>query len=667
MSDVSSITDYASKIVDGVEAQYRFKTGKSDSLRLLKSINLILEYNDHDPVANPISDFVNADGLMWNNYGIGQLEESASGAAVAGQLATKGEVDPKTDDRADVDFVVKFHRNSHSTKARVRNFADQEMEHEYNIGLIINILRAVCPNFAMVLGKFECSADWSEVKDSRSGAVISIDNIDFCGGPAGADKTKFLIYESVKSPMDLRKYLISCLEMRSHPVFEFNSRNGLTAVYQALAAASLAEDAIGMYHQDEHFANILVSPLAANGSVSGTDVFTYILKGKTISFETDVLVSFIDYGRTVIQRPGFPAGCQEAAKTWPNPGAGYGNVICGGAGMPNFGKCQFMWSLVHAVNVVQPTDNLGQAIVDVLGQYTITGLSETNRILSFRSGLVNLGRILKKDKFGSGEFNQLIQSDYFTGKSIFFFYRYVHLIETQNLREKALEIMNKYMMHVYGVDYIALSYMEILDHIHKSIMNRLTDITREQQDFLGIPEEDKVQWSSLYTEDEVEDIVLKTDNPKIFTFERWFADLLNDYGESGDMEDNLLGVNSPIGGDYMLGFFTYHLFNTHGVKSYVDKILNSSNLFMCYTNFVFQYIPNGPTDSILLDNDLIESNLVNAFDPEDCSINNLDDFEKEYYLNELVYDGGWGPAVIPMNPEESNSNQNLGSMSDFNF
>ena len=141
----------------------------------------------------------------------------------------------------------------------------KRFDHEWEIGMYTNLFRAICPNFALVLGKFDCTGSWSNVGSSVKGLSI-------CGSKG--EGTPYLIYEAVKQPTQLYDWLID------NALKYENYTKTLHTLYQSMAALSLAEG-IGWRHNDEHMMNLLVSPLDSVSGTLQTDIFTYILTDKS--------------------------------------------------------------------------------------------------------------------------------------------------------------------------------------------------------------------------------------------------------------------------------------------------------------------------------------------------------------------------------------------------
>lgn len=575
-SDEPTQVKFHSDIVRGIldTSTYRFKTGEIESLNLLKNITTILDLISDNEGNNPISDFIHNKQLRWDNFGISAPGQSASGVAIAGLLSSKPEP-IFSRKKVDIDFVIKFHNKSKERNQRIQEKISEEIFHEYNIGLITNILRAICPNFAMMLGLFECDAVWRDLDGGLGGRKL--DSITFCGISTPTPKTKFLVYESVKKPQDLSDYLIRCFSNAvSKGGFVYNSRNGLLALYQALCALSIAEDSLGWYHQDEHFGNILVSPLIANGHEDGEDLFTYVLdSGSIISFETDVLVSLIDYGRTSVQRPEFPKGCSGYKESWPDV-KGHLKYTCGGLGSPAFGKCQFMSFLFYSISQIPYfEDDLGNSLSNFLSQFRFDmRMAQTFDDITLSSG-ISLGRALMNHQINIYSFAE-------RKLSIFDFNKIIYSIQDRSLQTELLGVVSEFMIEMYGVDIINMRYESILSYIHENIM----------------------EGSTLYTEEEVEDLVVKYENknPKIFTFQNWFEEAI-----SQKLKPAIL--------DASIEYLVENILSDH-VSDFYYKVLDSANTFLCYVSFIFQDSP-GVIQEFASADDLINIEVLEAWDG-DC-------------------------------------------------
>lgn len=143
--------------------------------------------------------------------------------------------------------------------------------HELVVGKVMNKLRAYIPNFAYVLGSFECGPPvvTSPTSKKDNGKLIS-----WC---RGGRKVRYIIYEFIQNAVSLHDYLKTC------SVQEF-----MDIYLQMNYALMTAYNENGFTHNDLHLENILVR------SVPGFEEFYIPYEGDYVYGSK--IATFIDYG-----------------------------------------------------------------------------------------------------------------------------------------------------------------------------------------------------------------------------------------------------------------------------------------------------------------------------------------------------------------------------------
>jgi hypothetical protein len=151
-------------------------------------------------------------------------------------------------------FVVKAPR-------RPTQGSKDEMTHEYFVGLQTNKLRSQIPNFAYVLGSFECSPPWLDstgwktlnaTSDSIQKAGLTKDRrtYAYCSSINPNDRVKYLIYENVQNSVSFEDFVKTC-----------TLEQYLNVLTQVVFAIGMAADQVGFTHYDLHGENVLVKKL----------------------------------------------------------------------------------------------------------------------------------------------------------------------------------------------------------------------------------------------------------------------------------------------------------------------------------------------------------------------------------------------------------------------
>lgn len=163
-----------------------------------------------------------------------------------------------------------------------REFTENATNHELVVGKILNNLRSIIPNFAFILGSFECGPPIikPDVGINRRGK----DKImTWC---RGGEKVKYMMYENVVGAKSFYDFCKDC-----------TAQEYIDILIQVNYALMVAYKKFGFTHYDLHGENILIKPIKDHPDgvyipYSGDFVFA-----KSIA-------TFIDYGSSHIYLPG---------------------------------------------------------------------------------------------------------------------------------------------------------------------------------------------------------------------------------------------------------------------------------------------------------------------------------------------------------------------------
>lgn len=162
-------------------------------------------------------------------------------------------------------FVVKAPREKNN-----------DLIHEYFVGIFgTNELRSYIPNFAYILGMFECSPPYIEGK-----RVVT-----FCQN--NKDTVVYVIYENVSNSVTLAKFTETC-----------SFSDFFNVMVQISMALQMAYDSCRYTHYDLHAKNVLIRRLEK------PIVIRYSFDGKDYYITTSIIATFIDYGRNYIEYNG---------------------------------------------------------------------------------------------------------------------------------------------------------------------------------------------------------------------------------------------------------------------------------------------------------------------------------------------------------------------------
>jgi len=185
-------------------------------------------------------------------------EESVEGYALETSL-----------DKSDDVFVVKVPRDPDN----------KDLLHEYFVGLQLNSLREIIPNFAYVMGGFKCS---QPVIDSNKKAV------SWCND--SKVNVHYILYENIAPSITFKAYTKTC-----------SFKNWLDKYLQVLYALHVAHEKLDFTHYDLHPGNVLIRSLDTSGPYS----IPYKTERGGIEYlTTDGIATIIDYGFSHIEHNG---------------------------------------------------------------------------------------------------------------------------------------------------------------------------------------------------------------------------------------------------------------------------------------------------------------------------------------------------------------------------
>ncbi len=165
---------------------------------------------------------------------------------------------------------------------------DVNLLHELTIGLYLNSLRSIIPNFMFTFGGFECSPAF--ITDSKIDA--------WCNNQSNL--VGYLILEKIHPSISFYEYSKTC-----------SFEQLLDKFFQVLNALNIANKLQKFTHNDLHAGNILIRKLPQISYIPySSEVDEDILKLSEIEYiETDGISTIIDYGRSRVVNPsGFPLG-----------------------------------------------------------------------------------------------------------------------------------------------------------------------------------------------------------------------------------------------------------------------------------------------------------------------------------------------------------------------
>lgn len=172
--------------------------------------------------------------------------------------------------------------------------------HEYFVGFFgTNTLRNVIPNFAYILGAFECSlpsiTEEEKMKKSKESFNLVCEN---------SKKVYYVIYENIYDSVSFRDFARNC-----------SSSSYMNIILQISLAISLAYHTFKFTHYDLHSENVLIREL------ENPITILYPFKKSRVMIKTKYIATIIDYGRSHIMYNGenFGFNFSGALKNRPFP------------------------------------------------------------------------------------------------------------------------------------------------------------------------------------------------------------------------------------------------------------------------------------------------------------------------------------------------------------
>jgi hypothetical protein len=160
-----------------------------------------------------------------------------------------------------------------------RSIQNDELQHELFVGLFgLNPLRRSVPNFAYILGGFQCSPP---LIDSQSKEVVAFCNNDRVN-------VNYVLYENVTPAITMREYISRCTPQ------EFVNK-----YLQILYALHEAWRACQFTHYDLHDENVLIRNVGDTGFY-----IKYRTERGTEYLQSDAVATIIDYGLAHIKYEG---------------------------------------------------------------------------------------------------------------------------------------------------------------------------------------------------------------------------------------------------------------------------------------------------------------------------------------------------------------------------
>lgn len=183
-----------------------------------------------------------------------------------GQPSVEGVAFRASFDKTDDVFVIKAPR-SHNV----------DLTHELIVGLQLNKLRGLVPNFAYVFGGFMCSEPILSSDASRK-SPLGWCNLEY---PA----VEYIVYENIVPSVSMEQYC----KTASFP-------DWLSKYMQILFALKLAHDTLDYTHYDLHYQNVLIR-------TTGISYIPYNTEMGVVYIKTDGVATIIDYGYSHIKLP----------------------------------------------------------------------------------------------------------------------------------------------------------------------------------------------------------------------------------------------------------------------------------------------------------------------------------------------------------------------------
>lgn len=158
--------------------------------------------------------------------------------------------------------------------------------HEAAVGMILNNLRSLIPNFAYIYGTFYCRRP-----SNRRGVSVRLD----CNQKAGS-QSPFVVYEPVFPSVSMAEYVKTCT---------FNQFLG--KYIQVILSLEIAGDIYSYTHYDLHTDNVLIRTVRSSDTGRLLKKF-YLDYSDNYFVETDAVATIIDYGNSYIVDKGLSYG-----------------------------------------------------------------------------------------------------------------------------------------------------------------------------------------------------------------------------------------------------------------------------------------------------------------------------------------------------------------------
>lgn len=148
-------------------------------------------------------------------------------------------------------FVVKSPRQTDPD-------AISNLLHEYFVGAFgTNMLRNQIPNFAYILGFFQCAPPYLESWPYVSGGALTPQSLKdrraltYCQNDAGGNQVVYVLYENVTDAVTLRQFILDGCSFEDY----------LNVLVQVIMAEQVAYTEIDYTHYDLHDENVLIKKL----------------------------------------------------------------------------------------------------------------------------------------------------------------------------------------------------------------------------------------------------------------------------------------------------------------------------------------------------------------------------------------------------------------------
>jgi len=167
-----------------------------------------------------------------------------------------------------------------------RNDENQRLNqiHEYFVGVYgTNLLRSKIPNFAFILGIFQCSPPYIDTKNGEDREALT-----YCQNTNLENQVYYLLYENVKDSKTLADFITNGCTFEEY----------LNILVQVVFALDIAYRKIDFTHYDLHTDNVLIRELPSEIYIP------YELENETYYLRTKYVATIIDLERSHIKYNG---------------------------------------------------------------------------------------------------------------------------------------------------------------------------------------------------------------------------------------------------------------------------------------------------------------------------------------------------------------------------